>query len=67
MGPLPVTAYEYPPVCDTCGEPYSKTPTFRALICSNGFHCCRDCVWREGRREKLCDRHAAEEKDRERT
>lgn len=49
--------------CPTCKEPYSKPPTRRARFCSNGFHCCRDCVWdwqveggfAKGQRVEMCD------------
>lgn len=40
--------------CGTCKEPYSKIPTFRAMICSNSFHCCRDCVWENGKMINDC-------------
>jgi hypothetical protein len=46
--------------CPTCGEPYSRDPSPRAAICSNGFHCCRDCTWVAGRRVQLCVRHCAD-------
>ena len=35
--------------CYTCDEPYSQPPTWRAAICSNPFHCCRDCTWEQGK------------------
>lgn len=43
--------------CTTCGESYSKPPTFRASVCSNGFHCCRDCTWHAGHRIQKCEFH----------
>lgn len=48
--------------CPTCNESYSKTPTLRAAVCSNGFHCCRDCKWIDGqvRRVDLCEFHLQE-------
>lgn len=51
----------FPDRCSTCDEPYSRAPTFRAAICSNGFHCCRDCTWVAGRRVQLCNYHDADE------
>ena len=50
-------------LCSTCGIPYSKVPVFQAAICSNGFHCCRDCVWENGRRTTICEFHLSEERD----
>ncbi len=47
--------------CSTCGELYTKVPTWRASICSNGFHCCRDCVWVGGQRLQPCLDHKPEE------
>jgi len=44
--------------CSTCGEPYARDPVGRALICSNGFHMCRDCTWVAGRLTKRCAHHA---------
>lgn len=43
--------------CTTCGEPYTKIPTERANSCSNGFHCCRDCVWSNGIVIEACTDH----------
>ena len=43
--------------CTTCGKPSS----FQASICSNSFHCCRDCTWAAGRRIQLCAYHAVAE------
>lgn len=54
--------YVWPEQCTTCDEPYSRDPTFRASICSNSFHCCRDCTWLDGRRIQLCAFHEADEK-----
>lgn len=50
-------------VCQTCQEPYSNPPTSRSRICSNPFHCCRECTWEEGKeggfatleKTKTCD------------
>lgn len=47
--------------CSTCGEPYAIPPTARAVLCSNGFHLCRDCTWNKGRRTTRCARHATPE------
>lgn len=48
----------HPEKCSTCGEPYTKLSTAdglpRGAFCSNGFHCCRDCTWVDGRRTFLC-------------
>ena len=30
--------------------------TFRGALCSNPFHCCRDCVWEEGVVVQKCGR-----------
>ncbi len=49
--------------CETCGEPYSMPPTMRAALCSNGFHCCRDCTWRNGQVVKSCGRTPREHVD----
>lgn len=46
--------------CPTCGEPYSRDPSPRASICSNGFHCCRDCTWVDGRCVQPCAHHEVE-------
>lgn len=54
--------YVWPDHCTTCGESYSREPTFKASICSNSFHCCRDCVWRDGRPIQRCAFHEADEK-----
>lgn len=47
-----------PEVCPTCKEPYVKISVAEGLIrgafCSNGFHCCRDCTWENGRRLFIC-------------
>lgn len=43
--------------CSTCQEPYSKVPSVRASVCSNSFHCCRDCTWVDGRRTACCVDH----------
>jgi len=42
-------------LCVTCAEPYSNPCTPLAMLCSNGFHCCRECVWDNGKRTTLCD------------
>jgi hypothetical protein len=52
-----ICAADCPGLCSTCNEPYSMPPTFRAMLCSNGFHCCRDCTWKEGRVVKECLYH----------
>lgn len=39
--------------CSTCGRPYDPSVL---NFCSNGFHCCRDCIWEDGRRLKMCGR-----------
>jgi hypothetical protein len=49
--------FEWPEFCPTCDEPYYVPPTFRAMICSNGFHCCRDCIWKDGKVIKDCGQH----------
>ena len=67
----PSNAIEVAEVCYTCKEPYSKPPTFRAMICSNSFHCCKDCSWgwendgafSKGTLVRMCPECA--EKDRE--
>jgi hypothetical protein len=41
--------------CSTCGEPYDKGAT---TSCSNSFHCCRDCVWQDGRVIETCNDHS---------
>jgi len=46
--------------CSTCGESYSKKMTARAAICSNAFHCCRDCAWVDGQVTTPCAEHARE-------
>ena len=61
-GCVETNEYVWPERCTTCDEPYSREPTFRASICSNGFHGCRDCTWRDGRRIQLCAFHDADEK-----
>ena len=33
-------------LCSTCGKCYIKGGL---IFCSNGFHCCRDCQWKDGR------------------
>lgn len=50
-----------PPRCETCGETYTQPSSARASLCSNAFHCCRDCTWEEGRRVVLCAWHARDE------
>lgn len=45
----------YPEFCPTCKEPYSQVPTKRASYCSNGFHCCRNCIWKNGKVIQRCD------------
>lgn len=39
-------------VCSTCGELYKKN---EISGCSNGFHCCRDCVWDNGVITDMCE------------
>jgi hypothetical protein len=51
------TPLNYPEKCPTCGEPYSQSPTPRASICSNGFHCCRACEWADGKVTDMCVYH----------
>ena len=50
--------------CPTCGKPYEPGVT---TLCSNGFHCCRDCVWQDGKRLLICaechDREVAAARD----
>jgi hypothetical protein len=41
--------------CMTCGHPYVKE---NVSLCSNAFHCCRDCSWSAGRITELCKYHA---------
>lgn len=43
---------EYPELCTTCGEPYG---TEIGHFCSNGFHCCRDCIHYLGKTIYYCD------------
>ena len=45
----------YPELCSTCGKPYCKPSYDEPQFCSNGFHCCRDCVWVNGRRTIVCE------------
>jgi hypothetical protein len=40
--------------CSTCGGQYRKPSYDDHNYCSNGFHCCRDCVWLQGRITKRC-------------
>lgn len=47
-------------LCATCDEPYTEPPTARAMICSNGFHCCRQCMWSDGRVTQHCPLHAGD-------
>jgi len=39
--------------CGTCHEAYSEQIT----VCSNSFHCCKDCVWYQGQRLAMCNLH----------
>ena len=49
-------------LCPTCNEPYNKDEW---SICSNPFHCCKDCEWvvedhgvyTTGKLIKFCDFH----------
>ena len=50
LGSMP----EYPEQCSTCGKPYQKPHYDLVQFCSNGFHCCRDCTWVDGRRTVIC-------------
>lgn len=61
-------------LCPTCDEPYNKEdPSTRAQLCSNPFHCCKDCVWKVVEHEwystgeilKFCDFHEEWEKEQE--
>ena len=45
---------KYPDKCSTCGGTYSKGVL---TFCSNGFHCCRDCVWEDGMVTQACSDH----------
>lgn len=45
---------KWPDLCPTCKRPYVQN---EQSFCSNGFHGCRDCTWKDGRRTKLCDYH----------
>jgi hypothetical protein len=48
----------FPPLCPTCSRPYIKDE--ESCVCSNFFHCCRDCKWgeHEGKLVKPCPTHA---------
>jgi hypothetical protein len=43
--------------CLTCGEAYSQDPTDRATFCSDSFHMCRSCKWRDGKLVARCNFH----------
>lgn len=45
---------KWPERCTTCNQPFSW---FNLSICSNSFHCCRDCQWEAGRVVVPCVRH----------
>lgn len=40
--------------CSTCGGAYDK---FETSFCSDAFHCCRDCTWKQGRLTLRCAYH----------
>ena len=48
--------------CSTCHKSYDKYDPM--CFCSNGFHCCRNCEWSEGRVVKSCE-YCKERWDRE--
>lgn len=48
--------YCWPENCTTCNQPY----TGGSSLCSNTFHCCRDCTWLDGRVTVSCERHGNE-------
>lgn len=41
-------------LCPTCRRPYVKPSERTRCFCSNGFHCCRECVRVEGKLVRLC-------------
>lgn len=41
--------------CATCGRIYIKNDI--NCLCSDPFHCCRDCVWQDGGVVERCDSH----------
>jgi len=49
--------------CPTCKEVYSEPPTERAMLCSRSFHCCRACVWNNGRVVIACALHTKKQKE----
>ena len=51
--------------CTTCGEPYTKIPTERANYCSNSFHCCRECVWYDGKVVEARKDHESDHKTKD--
>ena len=53
----------FPQVCSTCGESYTKKPVGRAVVCSNSFHCCRDCTWVNGECVQRCADHRVKKVD----
>ncbi len=46
--------------CRTCGGAYIKNQINN--VCSSAFHCCRDCMWKDGKRTKICKECQAWEK-----
>lgn len=45
----------WPRKCSTCGAEYEKDAL---SMCSDSFHCCRDCVWLDGRVFAPCEAHS---------
>ena len=41
-------------LCPTCRKPYKKPTLGYKCSCGDPFHNCRDCVWRDGKRIRLC-------------
>ncbi len=48
------THHEVITCCPTCKQPYVHNTL---TVCSSSFHCCRDCIWNNGRRVYLCNTH----------
>lgn len=49
----------WPDACTTCGRRYSKDDA-ESGHCSNAFHLCRDCAWKDGILIDVCKDHDIE-------
>lgn len=49
--------HKFPETCETCSHPYEKDAL---SVCSNFFHCCRDCFWLHGQVLFPCKTHIDE-------